>query len=123
MSSLADSVRICAERDAAHHVGQVAGRGVGGEDLVELVLGDRGELDLDPGLLGEGVDDLLGRGHPVGEVLLDPDGDACRRHHRLRRSVVGAAGGEARRPRPGRSREGRRPGAAAGAVTWTWSLR
>ena len=72
---MADSVRT-APAERADHVGQVAGGGVGGEELVELVLGDGDELDLDPALRGEGVDDLLGGGDPVGQVLQDPDGDA-----------------------------------------------
>ena len=75
-SSLAREGAQRAERQRADHVGQVAGGGVGGEHLVELVLGDRDQLDVDPALLGEGVDDLLGGGDPVGQVLDDPDRDA-----------------------------------------------
>ena len=65
-----------AERQRPDHVRQVPGRGVGRQHLVELVLGDRDELDLDPALLGERVDDLLRGGHPLGQVLDDPDLDA-----------------------------------------------
>ena len=85
-----------AERDAADDVGQVAGRGVGGEDLGELVLRDRGQLDRDAALLGERVDDLLGRRDPVGEVLDDPDGQGVVAPATASTVVVvAAAGGEA----------------------------
>ena len=85
-----------AQRETADHVRQLPGRRVRGEDLVELVLGDRDQLDLDPGLLGEGVHDVLGGRDAVGEVLLDPDGERCCRRHRLRR------------PHPRRTRRARR---------------
>ena len=50
ISSFADRVRTCGREIAADDVGQVAGCGRRGEQLVELVLGDGDQLDLDAGL-------------------------------------------------------------------------
>ena len=60
------------QRDAADDVGQVAGGRGRGEQLVELVLGDRDQLDLDAALLGERRR-CPASPHPVGQVLHDPD--------------------------------------------------
>ncbi len=86
-----------AQRQTADDVGQVPGGGVGGEDLVELVLRDGGELDVHPARLRERVDDVLRRSHPVGQVLDDPDRDRVGIASTLASvPVVGGAGGEHR---------------------------
>ena len=63
------------ERLRADHVGQLAGGGGRGQQLVELVLVDADELDLDSGRLGELGDDLLRLGHPVRDGVAGPDHD------------------------------------------------
>jgi hypothetical protein len=64
------------QRDAADDIGQVSRRGRRGDQLGELVLGHRDDFHLDTRFLDESVDDGLGGGDAVGEVLLHPEGDA-----------------------------------------------
>ncbi len=72
----------------------------------------------------ERVDDRLGRGHAVGEVLLDPDGDlvGVAAAVAVPVVVVGAAGGQGGRQRWSRSRGARRPERGA-CGEWSWGLR
>ena len=71
-------VDICAhrgQRQRADHVGQLAGRRGRGDQLVNWFSSVADDLDLDAGLLGELVGDLLGRLDPVGLVLQAPHRD------------------------------------------------
>ena len=47
ISSLAERVRTCGSEMPADDVGQIAGGGGRGDELGELVFGDRDDLDLD----------------------------------------------------------------------------
>jgi len=74
------------EGDRPDHVGQVVGSRGGGQELVELVLGDTHELDVDARRRSEVGDDRLRRRDPVGERVRGPDGDGLA----LDRSGAGA---------------------------------
>ena len=96
MSSLADSVRSAPSGSAPITSGRSPAAALEVRIWLNWSSATAVSSTVDTALLGEGVDDLLGRGDPVGEVLDDPDGDAVAVAASTSSSavVVAAAGGE-----------------------------
>ena len=76
MSSFDDSVRTAASGSAPITSGSSPAAALEVRTWLNWSSATATSLTLMPVFCGEVLDDLLGRGDPVGQVLLDPDRDA-----------------------------------------------